>query len=173
MAIYALAVGATENDLLYTYEKNMKALPSFGVTPYFSAIGTEPPKPQPYAACYLANDLLSKEMGKAEPIGLHMGHELIMYRPFDPIQGVMVYNDVVTEVYDRGEGKGLVVVTECPVYDEAGRLICKNRSKVMLRQGGGYATQLMSMWILRRQRELQTEVLLCMAFALLDMHAEC
>ena len=32
MAIYALAVGATENDLLYTYEKNMKALPSFGVT---------------------------------------------------------------------------------------------------------------------------------------------
>ena len=138
MAIYALAVGATENDLLYTYEKNMKALPSFGVTPYFSAIGTEPPKPQPYAACYLANDLLSKEMGKAEPIGLHMGHELIMYRPFDPIQGVMVYNDVVTEVYVRGEGKGLVVVTECPVYDEAGRLICKNRSKVMLRQGGGY-----------------------------------
>ena len=55
-----------------------------------------------------------------------MGHELIMYRPFDPIQGVMVYNDVVTEVYDRGEGKGLVVVTECPVYDEAGRLICQN-----------------------------------------------
>ena len=114
MAIYALGVGATQNDLMYTYEKNMKALPSFGVTPYFSAIGTEPPKPQPYAACYLANDLLSKEMGKEMPIGLHMGHELIMYQPFDPIKGTMIYNDVITEVYDRGEGKGLVVVTEFP-----------------------------------------------------------
>ena len=116
MAIYALGVGATDQDLIYTYEKNMKVLPSFGVTPYFSAIGTEPPKPQSYAACYLANDLLSREMGKAEPIGLHMGHELIVYRPFDPIQGVMVYNDEVTAVYDRGEGKGLVVVTEGRLY---------------------------------------------------------
>lgn len=138
MALYALAVGATEHELLYTYEKNMKALPSFGVTPYFSAIETVPPKPQPYAACYLANDLLARETGVKTPIGLHMGHELVMYRPFDPIKGVMVYNDIVTNVYDRGEGKGLVVVTECPVYDEAGRLICKNISNVMLRQGGGY-----------------------------------
>ena len=38
MALYALAVGADENDLMYTYEKDMKALPSFGVLPYFGAI---------------------------------------------------------------------------------------------------------------------------------------
>lgn len=138
MIIYALGVGAGEEDLLYTYEKNLKAIPSFGVTPYFSAIGTQPPKPQPYAACYLANDLLSKETGVTLPIGLHMGHELIMYRPFDPIKGTMVYKDTITKVYDRGEGKGLVVETECPVYDEAGRMICKNISRTMLRQGGGY-----------------------------------
>ncbi len=138
VVIYALGVGAAENDLLYTYEKDLKVIPSFGVTPYFSAIGTEPPKPQPYAACYLANDLLAKEMGKQTPIGLHMGHELVMYRPIDPIMGTMVYKDTVTNVYDRGEGKGLVVETECPVYDEAGRLLCKNISRTMLRQGGGY-----------------------------------
>ena len=34
MALYALAVGADENDLMYTYEKDMKAIPSFGVLPY-------------------------------------------------------------------------------------------------------------------------------------------
>ena len=32
-ALYALAVGADENDLPYTYEKDMKVLPTFGEPP--------------------------------------------------------------------------------------------------------------------------------------------
>ena len=138
MALYALAVGADENDLMYTYEKNMKALPSFGVLPYFGAINTVPAKPKSFSGAYLAHQLVMKELGRTFPIGLHMGHELIMYRPFDPIQGSMVFNDTITRLYDRGEGKGIIVESECPVYDGAGRLICNNISRTLLPEGGGF-----------------------------------
>ena len=57
MALYALAVGADENDLLYTYEKDMKAIPSFGVLPYFSAVNVSPQRPGSYSGPYLAHDL--------------------------------------------------------------------------------------------------------------------
>ena len=93
MALYALAVGADENDLMYTYEKNMKALPSFGVLPYFGAINTVPAKPKSFSGAYLA-------------------HQLVM--------------------------KGIIVESECPVYDGAGRLICNNISRTLLPEGGGF-----------------------------------
>ena len=137
MALYALAVGAEADDLQYTYEKNMKAIPSFGVLPYFSAINVEPQRPFSWAGCYLARELLSKELGREVPMGLHMGHELIMYRPFDPIKGTMVYNDTITKLYDRGD-KGIIVETQLPVYDEAGRLICVNNSQSLLADGGNF-----------------------------------
>ena len=137
MALYALAVGADENDLLYTYEKGMKAIPSFGVLPYFSVVNVEPQTPVSAAGCYLARELMIKELGREFPIGLHMGHEIIMYRPFDPIKGTMVFNDTITKMYDRGP-KGVIVETEMPVYDEAGNLICLNRSTSMMPDGGGY-----------------------------------
>lgn len=137
MALYALAVGADENDLMYTYEKDMKAIPSFGVLPYFSAINVEPQRPFSWAGCYLARELVSRELGREIPMGLHMGHELIMYRPFDPIEGVMVYNDTITKLYDRGD-KGVIVETQLPVYDRAGRLICVNNSQSLLSDCGNF-----------------------------------
>ena len=36
IALYALAVGAKAEDLMYTYEKDMKALPSYGTIPYWA-----------------------------------------------------------------------------------------------------------------------------------------
>lgn len=138
MALYALAVGADENDLLYTYEKNMKAIPSFGVLPYFSAINVVPPKPKSFSGSYLAHELVMKELGYKFNIGLHMGHELVMHRPFDPIKGTMVFDDIITNIYDRGEGKGIIVESECPVYDAAGNLVCTNISRSLLPEGGGF-----------------------------------
>ena len=42
IALYALAVGAKAEDLMYTYEKDMKALPSYGTIPDWGTINVRP-----------------------------------------------------------------------------------------------------------------------------------
>lgn len=137
IALYALAVGAHEDDLMYTYEKDMKTIPSFGVVPYWNAVNNYPQRPVPYPASVMVMDDLNRELGKRAN-GLHMEHELILYRPIYPIKGSLVFSDEITGVYDRGPGKGIVVRTKVPVYDEAGNLICENISSTVIFEGGGY-----------------------------------
>lgn len=133
IALYALAVGAKEDDLLYTYEKDMRALPSYGVVPYWGTINVEPRLPQPYPAAQLADEIIHSTVAP-----LHMEHELVMHRPIDPIKGTFVFQDTITGVYDRGEGKGAVVQTQSDVYDEAGNLVCTNVSSTLFQEGGGF-----------------------------------
>ena len=42
VALYALAVGAKQEDLMYTYEKELKALPSYGTIPYWGTVNVRP-----------------------------------------------------------------------------------------------------------------------------------
>lgn len=137
-ALYALAVGAGDQDSDYWYEKNMKALPSFGVLPYWNAVNNEPQQPLPFPAANLAREMMMKELGQTFHQGMHMSHELIMHRPIDPIKGTLVFKDTVTNIYDRGEGKGVMVETKVPVYDEAGRLLCENVSCTHMQTSGGF-----------------------------------
>ncbi len=136
-ALYALAVGGNENDTMYFYEKGMKTLPSFGVVPYWNALNTYPQIPQPYPASVMVADQMTRELGHPV-VGLHMEHELIMHRPIDPIKGTLVFNDTITDVYDRGAGKGIAVKTCQPIYDESGILVCENRSSTFYFDGGGF-----------------------------------
>lgn len=46
--------------------------------------------------------------------------------------------DVITDVYDRGEGKGAVVKTKLDVRDEAGNLVCTNYSTTFFHEAGGF-----------------------------------
>ena len=138
MALYALAVGADENDLLYTYEKNMKAIPSFVAVPYYSAVNNMPQQPRPYPANYLALDLMSRELGRQLQIAPHMGFEINMKRPVDPIKGTLVFNNWIDKIYDRGEGKGCDLEMRNEVYDEAGNLLAVNTSYHRIRGVGGY-----------------------------------
>lgn len=133
MALYALAVGAGPEDLMYTYEKNMKALPSFGVVPYWGTIQVEPRLPHPEPASQLADEVIHSTVAP-----LHMDHELIMHRPIDPIKGTFVYQDVITDVFDRGEGKGAVIKTRSEIHDEAGNLVCTNIASTLFQEGGGF-----------------------------------
>ena len=133
MALYALSVGADENDLLYTYEKNMKALPTFGVIPYWGAINVHPRINRPQPAAVLAEPVVKNTIAP-----LHMEHELIMHRTIDPIKGTFIYQDVITDVYDRGDGKGAVVKTKAKVYDEAGNPVCTNISSTLYQEAGGF-----------------------------------
>jgi len=136
-ALYALAVGADEKDLLYTFEKNMKAVPSFGCLPFYTAVNTDPKIPLPYPVHYQAQDYLSNKLDRAVPRGMHMAFQMEMVRPIDPIKGTLLYNTNVKKVYDRGD-KGIVLEVDNPVHDEAGRLICKNTSWNIIREVGDY-----------------------------------
>lgn len=128
VALYALAVGADENDLLYTYEKNMKAIPSFAATPYYNGVNVLPKQPRPYPANYMVADRLSQMLGHPINMGFHMGFQMEMKRPIDPIKGTLVFNNVVDKIYDRGKGKGLDLEIRNEVCDESGNLICVNTS---------------------------------------------
>lgn len=133
IALYALAVGAKREDLLYTYEKCLKAIPTYGTIPYWGTVNVRPYQWMPLPASMLANELIRPTISF-----LNMDHELIMHRPIDPIKGTFQYQDTITDVYDRGEGKGAVVRTRVDVRDEAGNLVCTNYSTTFFHEAGGF-----------------------------------
>lgn len=133
ISLYALSVGAKADDLTYTYEKNMKAIPTYGVVPYWGAVNITPKIPHPFPAAQMADQIIHSTVAP-----LHMEHELIMHRPIDPIKGSLVFQDTITDVYDRGKGKGAVIKTKVDVHDEAGNLVCTNVSSTLFQEGGGF-----------------------------------
>ena len=72
IVLYALAVGAKKDDLHYIYEKYLKAIPSYGVIPYWGALGVKPYQWMPLPASMLANDIIQPTISY-----LNMDHELI------------------------------------------------------------------------------------------------
>jgi acyl dehydratase len=118
---------------MYTYEKNMKALPSFGVVPYWGAVNVRPRIPRPQPAAVLAEAYIKNTIAP-----LHIEHALVMHRPIDPIKGTFVYQDIITDVYDRGVGGGAVIRTKTDIYDEAGNFVCSNISSTIYQEAGGF-----------------------------------
>lgn len=137
-ALYALAVGANEKELEYTYEKEMKPLPTFMSAAYWNGqFQVTPQRPAPYSPYTEILAYSERDLGKW-PGGTHMEHELEVIRPFDPIKGSFILKDKIRGIYDRGEGKGVMVGTETEVYDEAGRLLAINRGGHLLSAYGGF-----------------------------------
>ena len=133
VALYALAVGAHPEDLIYFYEKGLKAIPTFGTLPCWSAIHTVPRIPAPFPVSFMIGDMLGDRFSS-----LQMEQELVIHRPIDPIKGTFIYQDKVSGVYDRGPGKGLVVASEMQVFDEAGAPVCTNRAATLFKKFGGF-----------------------------------
>ena len=131
--LYALAVGAHREDVAYTYEKYLKAIPTYGTIPYWGTVNVKPYQWMPLPASMLADEIIKPTISF-----LNMDHEIIMHRPIDPIKGTFQYQDVITDVYDRGEGKGAVVKTKVDVRDEAGNLVCTNYSTTFFHEAGGF-----------------------------------
>lgn len=138
VAIYALGVGARADELEYTYEKDMKTLPTFLTSVYWNGqFNMTPQRNAPYCPYSEAIAFSEKDLGKW-PGGTHMSQEIIFYRPMDPIKGSVICKDKIRNIYDRGEGKGVVVATEVEMYDESGRLLCVNRGEHLLSAYGGF-----------------------------------
>ena len=141
VALYALAVGAERDEIQYYYEKHkdgMKILPSFASIPYYSAINSEPELPFPYPAHYAAADRMSRELGYEVNKGFHMGFEMNMEHKMEAIRGTLLSNSYVEHLYDRGAGKGTDLEIRNVVYDEAGNLICTNKSFHRFPNVGGW-----------------------------------
>lgn len=70
-----------------------------------------------------------------------MDHEIIWHKPIDPIKGTFQWQDEITDIYDRGEGRGAVVKTKVLARDEAGQPVCTNYSSTFFHEAGGFGGQ--------------------------------
>jgi acyl dehydratase len=121
LILYALGTGAQSDELHYIYEKELKALPSFGAIPFV------------LSPISLSKKFLSDLRGM-----LHGENELVQHRPLTPWGGKLYYESVLEQVYDRGSEKGGKLVIRTDVYDIDGNLLFENRDHVFALFDGGF-----------------------------------
>jgi len=123
--LYHLGVGAgvpptDEGELEYTYEKNLKVLPSFGVIPVFGAMGG---------------------MGNVEGLKfnfamlLHGEQDITLHQPIPP-EATIINRGKVAELWDKG--KACLCVLEVESSLESGETLFTNRFSLFLRGEGGF-----------------------------------
>ena len=123
--LYHLGVGAgvpptDPNELEYTYEKNLKVLPSFGVIPTFGAMGGLGGVPG-----------LSFNFAML----LHGEQDLEVHQPIPP-EATITNRGKVAEIWDKG--KAALVVLQVDTRDGAGKPLFTNRFSLFLRGEGGF-----------------------------------
>ena len=126
--LYHLGVGAgvpptDPNELEYTYEKNLKVLPSFGVIPTFGAMGGLGGVPG-----------LSFNFAML----LHGEQDLEVHQPIPP-EATITNRGKVAEIWDKG--KAALVVLQVDTRDDAGKPLFTNRFSLFLRGEGGFGGQ--------------------------------
>jgi NAD(P)-dependent dehydrogenase (short-subunit alcohol dehydrogenase family)/acyl dehydratase/putative sterol carrier protein len=118
--MYALGVGAGFNDLEYCYEKDLKVVPSFGITTLYDLM----PKLSVTSNVNLAGIL-------------HGEQELIFHRPIPP-EGTLTTEGAITHYYDKGKEKGALIVAEFGTYHSDGNKLYTSIATVFSRLDGGF-----------------------------------
>ena len=95
--LYALAVGATRDDLDLIFEDRLRVLPSFGLT-----------------LAQWAPDILA-ERGVFDHRSVHGSQQLEVHKPL-PAAGEIVLRARVGNVWDKGQAAVIEVVVECEYY---------------------------------------------------------
>ena len=123
--LYHLGVGAgvppaDPGELEYTYEQNLKVLPSFGVLPVFPILG----------------GMVGVEGMSFNPMMLlHGEQDITLHKPL-PVEAKVESSGRITGVYDKG--KGATVVIDADTRDSNGDLLCTNRFTAFIRGEGGF-----------------------------------
>lgn len=123
--LYHLGIGAgvpstDPNELEYTFEKNLKVLPSFGVIPTFGSMdGLE--------------RIPGLEFNPA--LLLHGEQDLEIYKPIPP-EATLTNRGKVAELWDKG--KAALAVLQVDSSDASGDPLFTNRYSLMLRGEGGF-----------------------------------
>ena len=122
--LYALGVGLgmeplNENELPFVYERNLKAVPTLAtVVAWGAGVATD-------------------KLGVNYKLVLHGEEKTIFHRPM-PVAASIVADSGVVEVYDKGEGKGAIVVRQTVLRDEAdGQPIATLLRTIVARGDGG------------------------------------
>jgi acyl dehydratase len=123
--LYHLGVGAgvpptDPGELEYTYEKNLKVLPSFAVIPAFGSMGG-------------IGSVPGLEFNFA--MLLHGEQEVILHKPLPPQQKLKT-SAHIPEIYDKG--KAALVILESTARDESGDPLFTNRFSLFIRGEGGF-----------------------------------
>ncbi len=123
--LYHLGIGAgvpptDPRELEYTYEKNLKVLPSFGVIPVFGALGGLGSTP-------------GLDFNFA--MLLHGEQDIEIHQPI-PSEATVTSAGEIASIYDKG--KAALVVLEVKTRDEADKPLFTNRFSLFLRGEGGF-----------------------------------
>ena len=123
--LYHLGIGAgvpatDAGELEYTYEKNLKVLPSFAVIPAFGSMGGIAEVPG------LEFDFMQL---------LHGEQEVIIHKPL-PTSAELTFSAHIAELWDKG--KAALAVLESTASDSSGEPLFTNRFSLFLRGAGGF-----------------------------------
>lgn len=124
--LYHLGVGAgapptDPNELQYTYEADLKVLPSFAAIPSFSMMA---------------------QLGSIDGLEfnfamlLHGEQSVTLHRPIPTSLREATHSGRITEVFDKG--KGALVILEVETSDGDGQRLLTNRASIFLRGEGGF-----------------------------------
>ena len=124
--LYHLGIGAgvgratDPKELEYTFEKNLKALPSFAVIPVFGSLGR-------------IAEIPGIQINFA--LMLHGEQEIAIHRPL-PVEAEIESTGRVAGVYDKG--KAALIVLEVETREKNGAPLFTNRFSLFARGEGGF-----------------------------------
>ena len=116
--LYALGVGATQEDMCFVYEKGLKTIPTYGTIPCVATFGVEPHRDYPVMPTSLIKEIPAGKF-------LHMDHTLDLFRPIPTSAQIHIKKEIVA-VYDRGD-RGAKIVVDITGTDEDGDVLFENR----------------------------------------------
>jgi acyl dehydratase len=116
--LYALGVGCGTDDLQFTYERDLKVLPTFAVIPSFPAMLN-----------------LGGAMDVNPAMVLH-GEQAIELLAEIPTRGTLTTTPTIKAIYDKVKGAVVVVGTES--VDHKGRVLFRTSSSIFARGEGGF-----------------------------------
>ena len=120
VVLYALGVGAGFDDLDYCYEKNLKVIPSLSVATIIDCLKD-----------------IGLESG-IDPSGiLHGEQDLIFHNEF-PVEGTLSTEAEITNYYDKGKGKGALVIAKSETSHSNGKKLFTAIWTVFARKDGGF-----------------------------------
>ncbi|KPA13755.1 peroxisomal multifunctional enzyme type 2 isoform 1 [Candidatus Magnetomorum sp. HK-1] len=118
--LYALGVGSGFSELDYCYEKDLKVIPSFSIAAIFE---------------FLSHVGMESNVNLAGI--LHGEQELVFHNPIPP-EGTLTTEGKITNFYDKGEGKGALVIAECDTYHSNGKKLFTSIITIFGRLDGGF-----------------------------------
>jgi NAD(P)-dependent dehydrogenase (short-subunit alcohol dehydrogenase family)/acyl dehydratase/putative sterol carrier protein len=118
--LYALGVGAGVEELQYVYEEDLQVIPSFGIAAIFEL---------------LAEMATVTEMDMRGIV--HGEQDIVFHNPI-PTSGELHTEGFVKEIYDKGEGKGALVIAESVTTHSNGDKLFTSTISVFSRFDGGF-----------------------------------